>query len=87
MDEMDVFLGRMIKNWTAEFRPPTGGRKRLLRRAVLAAEEPLWQINTDWFRYIRPHQLSVPRGDQLSMPLVHTASWCLQISAFSRLSM
>jgi hypothetical protein len=33
-DEMDFYLSRCIKNWTAQYRPPVDGRRRLLLAAM-----------------------------------------------------
>jgi hypothetical protein len=32
-DEMDIYIGRCLKNWTAKHRLPADGRRRLLERA------------------------------------------------------
>ncbi|MCC7129698.1 MAG: hypothetical protein B6D39_06950 [Anaerolineae bacterium UTCFX2] len=33
-DEMDSYIGRCLKNWTAKFQPPAEGRRLLLERAA-----------------------------------------------------
>jgi len=34
-DELESYLSRCLKNWTAKYRPPGDGKARLIRRASL----------------------------------------------------
>ena len=49
-DGMDVYLGRMIKNWAAQHQPPTGGKRRLLEVAAAYAR-PITQVLVDTFHH------------------------------------
>jgi len=41
-DEMDFYIGRCLKNWTAKYQPPAEGRQLLLKRA---AQPPVSEQN------------------------------------------
>jgi hypothetical protein len=36
-DELETYLSRCLKNWTAKYRPPINGKANLLRRASMPA--------------------------------------------------
>jgi len=62
-DEMDIYLGRSLKNWSRRFRPAADGKKKLLRLASTSQEGRLetrpeaglgWFLQTLQTRYTSP---------------------------------
>jgi hypothetical protein len=87
-DELDRYLGRSLKNWSAQYQPPVDGRQRLLRRASYPPYQQQKRLSR-WIsilknRYFYPEQSTLHHSDWLIVPVTHSSSWSFQLATSSR---
>jgi hypothetical protein len=91
-DDMDVYIGRCLKNWTAKFRPPADGKAKLLRATdyPLAQESPPFGhfFSTFANRWSSPgEQFYAQRHWQLISPFSRSIHyWTFHLAAQQRLA-
>ena len=79
-DGIDGYLGRCLKNWAVQQRPPAGGLERLIRkvtaRAGLESRPSAWPF---YYKLpaLHPFYL-VPQGWS-SEPFTHSRQWAFHI--------
>jgi hypothetical protein len=89
-DEMDVYLGRCVKNWAAQQKPTAGSREALLRAVVCpsAPEQTLFShllaILKD--RYLYPEQVVHYQPEWRRGPLTLSAFWSFELASNCRIS-
>ena len=69
---IDLFIGKLLKNWADQHKPPVNGRARLLSAAAHAAprEKKQPSLLPD-FRYCPPHSLRSEECAQALFVLVN----------------
>jgi len=89
-NDRDIYLGRCLKNWSAQHQPPEDGRERLLRKA---ARPPVQQqrLLEKFFtslrnRYYFPEQYEYPGSIALHGPHTQSLAWSFQLATGGRLA-
>ena len=89
-DDMDDYLGRCLKNWSAQYQPPEDGRERLLRKASrppVRQQRMLEKFFTSLRnRYYFPEQYEYPGNTDIIGPHSQTLVWTFQLAANTRLA-
>ena len=89
-DDMDVYLGRCLKNWSAQYQPPVNGRERLLRKASRPPVQQQRQlerfITSLKNRYHYPEQYEYPGNTVILGPQSQSLAWTFQLAANTRLA-
>ncbi len=89
--EMDRYIDRCLKNWTAKFQPPADGRARLLERALeppapepapfssfFAAFTNRWSSSGE--HYYSQRQWQIVRSE------IHSINWSLGFAVHQKLT-
>jgi hypothetical protein len=91
VDHTDRYLGRSLKNWVAKYRPPAGGRARLLETAMALPkpqERPLLRYLNLWRnRYSPPPYAFYPHRDwRFIGPFTQSTIWSFHLATEWRLA-
>jgi hypothetical protein len=87
-DDLDVYIGRSLKNWSASQPLPAGGRRRLLRAAAGYSEDHdrMTYLLSIWKKSTSPTTAYPIHGDRFLGPLTQSRYWSYHLAASLRLA-
>lgn len=90
-DEMDVFLGRSLKNWASRHAPLTSSRRLLLQHAhsfeLISPRHWYTNLWEQWNnRLAPPVEAMNPHSEWFTEPISQLATWYLHVSVSTRLA-
>ena len=88
--EMDVYIGRCMKNWAAFQKPAQGGRERLLRVASIRPDLYRTRLGLPIASTLKslfyPQPVMDSEADWLFVPFTQSRVWSFHLATVSRVT-